>query len=762
LSGGNRGIFTGKPDPDPKYSHLRGLYAYYALTGDQSAFDAGTAIADLFLNDQEFVAPYLQGHIRGPDKLWTERLLAVSLEALFYGHRLTRKVAYLAAAKQLVDTAYRHITGNAAALAQINPGSPAFPPQNCFIHNASQAAEGDVDQPWCSGWMPALLVDPLLAYQDQTGDARVDEIFVRLTRFLRDIGTAYFTDTNANEDDTFLHPSVPSAPPDAEDQRILVPLYGAGIGIDGKRSNFGEFDDYEHCPDATAITAAGLRALKRTDGFDQNPIGPFASEGASFLALHEELAACAAWTFGNDTRPHRNPATWTGPDVADELTKGLADPAGFITDNNIGNVSHNVSPQRKISWWFNESLEQFALLADAGIAVPALHPGSIQPNDANYPTPTRPAGGSSPVAETPAPLATTTPATAPPTPALPTPTPTPAIAEGGAAGSGSGEVVYVGPDGHLYRIAARASAVPEDLSRTLDGVGTAAASGGAGSAPADRTVSLSGDGRWLLIVTDRFDPDCAGWPCLVVLPADLSSDAAVHIGGSVVHPSNPAAIADGGDLIVYSDVGGPHQSDLWATARRGDGWSTPVLLTGNSPYAYQSHAAPSISPDGKRVVFECGNHPYAVEDTALCEVGTDGTGFRVVLKPADGPAGAETTGALRHPSYAPDGSIVFDADWDGLAIWRLAAGATAAERVGPSFDGDSTPCVLADGRIASLWQDRPGNGASLHELKVMTADGTSYVMLVTGQDIGDIGCGGRDGWRRVHRFRWSCRPGSRL
>jgi hypothetical protein len=41
--------------------------------------------------------------------------------------------------------------------------------------------------------MSELLVDALLQYQEQTGDARVDEIFVRLGRFLRDVGTSYFT-----------------------------------------------------------------------------------------------------------------------------------------------------------------------------------------------------------------------------------------------------------------------------------------------------------------------------------------------------------------------------------------------------------------------------------------------------------------------------------------------------------------------------------------------------------------------------------------
>lgn len=379
LSGERQGLFAGKAEPDPKYSHARGLYAYYALTGDETARAAGDAIAARFLADQDFVGPYRAGHI---GNFWTERLLAVSLEALHYGHRLTGHAAYLAAARELVATAHRHITGDATVLGRLNPDGGGFPPQNCFIHNASQAGEGDADQPWCSGWMPALLVDPLLAYQAQTGDDRVEEILVRLTRYLRDVGSAYFTNTDTNADDTFLHPAVPSAAPDDEDQRLLVPLYGAGLGANGRRVNAGEFDDYEHCLDATAITAAGLRALKRQGSYDRHPIAPFASEGASFLALHQEFAFCAAWTFANDTRPHRDPATWTGPDAAAELATGLANPAKFIADSNIGNISHNVSPSRKISWWFNEALEQFALLRDARVAIPILHAGTIQPGRA--------------------------------------------------------------------------------------------------------------------------------------------------------------------------------------------------------------------------------------------------------------------------------------------------------------------------------------------------------------------------------------------
>lgn len=371
-SGANLGIFSGKPDPDTKYSHLRGLYAYYALTGDEDARAAGVAIADMWLNDPDFVAPYRQGHVRGSDKLWTERLLGTSLEGLYYGFRLTGDVKYLNAFKEMLTTAYKHITGDAAALAVINPGM-SFPPQNCFIHSAEQQAEGNSDEPWCSIWMSELGIDVLLQYQEQTNDTRVDEIFVRLARFLRDTGSAYFTkDLLA---DQFLKPSVCDNPADGESRRMLVPLYGSGINASGTRMPYGDYTDYEHCTDATGLTAVALRALKRQGTYDVNPIGPFKSEGESFLAMHHEFSSCAARTFDYYRRTKRNPANWT----ASELQSGMANPTGFITSNKIGYPQNHISPLRKIGWWFNMSMLQFGVLSDAKIDVTAIKTGQVQP-----------------------------------------------------------------------------------------------------------------------------------------------------------------------------------------------------------------------------------------------------------------------------------------------------------------------------------------------------------------------------------------------
>jgi hypothetical protein len=225
--------------------------------------------------------------------------------------------------------------------------------------------------------MSELVVDSLLAYQDQTNDPRVDEIFVRLARFLRDVGSSYL-DRSGRHDDTFLAPATcfdPAAGLTAE--RRLIPLYGSGLYADGTRHNAGEYSDYEHCPDATALTAAAVRALVRQGKFDQGgPIGPFASEGESLLQLHHEFAFCAQTTFKvrNATQYH-DPRVWT----SSKLAAGASDPAAFIAKFGIGFPSFMTSPQRKLSWWFNTSMLQFGLLKDTGIKVPALRPGVVQP-----------------------------------------------------------------------------------------------------------------------------------------------------------------------------------------------------------------------------------------------------------------------------------------------------------------------------------------------------------------------------------------------
>jgi hypothetical protein len=189
---------------------------------------------------------------------------------------------------------------------------------------------------------------------------------------------------------------------------------------------------------------------------------------------------------------------------------------------------------------------------------------------------------------------------------------------------------------------------------------------------------------------------------------------------------------------VYSDSGGPHTRDLFAIIRQGAGWSPPHLLSGASRFAFNEQ--PSLSSDGRLVVFECGERPYGSIGTALCVVRADGSDFQAALTPTDPPAEQPASGLLQEPAFAADGSILFEGDYAVEQIWRLPAGARSPVRVGTRFTNDNSPCGLPDGHIASLWLGRPG-GRGLHEIKVMSADGSDFFMALTGQDVADIGIG---------------------
>jgi hypothetical protein len=295
---------------------------------------------------------------------------------------------------------------------------------------------------------------------------------------------------------------------------------------------------------------------------------------------------------------------------------------------------------------------------------------------------------------------------------------------------GSSVIVYTLPDHTVWRVTACEGATPENISAALDTLA---------EGTEDGPINVSPDGAWLLIETDRFDSACAGWSCLALVAADLSSGDVVRIGDDVLHPEDYFAVAPGGSVVVYSEEGQSHTLDLWAITRTdGGAWSEPTLLTADSPYAWNHQ--PAFHPDGDRIVFDCGNEPYGAENTAICEVRIDSSAFRVIWSPDQAPTGTEPGGALHHADYTPTGGIVFEGDWGGEAIWHLEPDAPEPERVTEAFSNDNSPCVLPDGRIVSLWLNRSG-GEGYHEIKVMAPDGSDDIMILIDQDVFDVGLG---------------------
>ncbi|HET9987272.1 MAG TPA: hypothetical protein VFQ65_02110 [Kofleriaceae bacterium] len=271
----------------------------------------------------------------------------------------------------------------------------------------------------------------------------------------------------------------------------------------------------------------------------------------------------------------------------------------------------------------------------------------------------------------------------------------------------------------LYRITAQAGAAPDDLSAVL-----------AGGAPS--WGDTASDGEWLVYAGDTGCSDYS--ECLMIAHAGAWSSAVeVRPGGQSVHPAGRATIASGGDAIVYA-APGTHALDLFATTRTGAAWSAPIEITTGSNRDYNQ--LPRFSADAAKLTFDCGSDQYSQTGTTICEVGRDGSGFTTLLEPW---LAAGSPNERHHAEIAPDGSVVFEADANGERIWRLALGSQIPALIG-NFNNDNTPCVLPDGRVASIYL----GGSGAHELKVMNADGTSPVMLVTytgGEGLTDIGLG---------------------
>lgn len=290
----------------------------------------------------------------------------------------------------------------------------------------------------------------------------------------------------------------------------------------------------------------------------------------------------------------------------------------------------------------------------------------------------------------------------------------------------------------LWRVQTVPGAVPEHLNARLNAVALFA---GVHYGP----ITVSADGEWYVFSSERFDAGNVGYSGTTIARSDFSVVEAIRYtnqpGGTLttLHHDGIPVIASGGNTVVYVARGPNHLSDLYRIQRQGNGWSAPVLLTGASTNDYNYW--PSLSADGTKVAFNAG--PTSFPATSLCEVGIDGTGFRVVITKDGGPPGMEIGPAVQSPAYAPDGSLVFEAEWGGgERVWRLPSGGGPPVLVQPNYNNDNSPIVLPDGRVVSLQE------GLYHQIKVMDIDGGRGLVMTPEsarifqpvEDIG-IGCG---------------------
>lgn len=274
--------------------------------------------------------------------------------------------------------------------------------------------------------------------------------------------------------------------------------------------------------------------------------------------------------------------------------------------------------------------------------------------------------------------------------------------------------------GDIYELPARSGAQPRDISTALDRLSARAT---------DDWLNVSPNGAWLLTSTERFG--CRGWSCLARVNGSVTKGAALSAPSGLIHPDGFGAISADGRTVVFPQGGGAHTRDLWVTHLRGNRWTNPQAITNASP---QDHnAQPAISADGTHVLFDCSTGEPGTSGSEVCEVGIGGGPVTVLV-----PTGSNNE--AHHAAFAPGGGIVFEADWRGEQIWKLPAGARRPVLLSRVHD-DNSPCVLPDGRIVSLYLDRPGNRNGVHEIRVADRNGAHGGEILTGRDVLDVGIG---------------------
>ena len=300
--------------------------------------------------------------------------------------------------------------------------------------------------------------------------------------------------------------------------------------------------------------------------------------------------------------------------------------------------------------------------------------------------------------------------------------------------STEGFITFVAPDGtsgsgggHVFHTPAGIGGVPTDLTRALNQIN--------GKTGSDASIAASPDGQWIVLHTNRFDTDGDDFDLAVYPINNLGAGKLVTFDDGPAQPLGRSVVANGGNLIVFESADGPHETDLWAAVRSAGSWSK-VLLTADSTHAVNT--SPSLSDDGTNILFTGGDGTAR----AVLQVKTDGTDLETIIDESDAPEGSTPGAAVGPADYGPGGSIVFQAGWTGNQIWRVSPG--AAPHLVSGATNETSPSVLSDGRIVTLWGDRPSNEDHVLELTIRYADGGLLATLLPGVDLpeGGIGCAG--------------------
>ena len=147
---------------------------YYALTGDEAALEASRNMAHMWRDEPLFMVPYREKQAGASGKLWTERLLGTGLEGLVYGFLLTGEAESPGRSQTIIlrdrlPPHHHDRPGRARRHHQEPlPAAELLRPQRGAANSSKARTRG------APGWMVDLMINPLLRYQELTGDAQVN------------------------------------------------------------------------------------------------------------------------------------------------------------------------------------------------------------------------------------------------------------------------------------------------------------------------------------------------------------------------------------------------------------------------------------------------------------------------------------------------------------------------------------------------------------------------------------------------------------
>lgn len=281
-------------------------------------------------------------------------------------------------------------------------------------------------------------------------------------------------------------------------------------------------------------------------------------------------------------------------------------------------------------------------------------------------------------------------------------------------------------DGKALLIEAEGSASAIDITKHLN----------SNANGTDSWINISPNGEWLLLESTRLHSDCADWACLIYGKRDLSEFSVVQTtSDGVIHPAAFSAISSDGKIIV-AQMSIENRFDLFLSRRTGTTWSEPTNITSNLS---RNNRSPAISSSGEEVIFNCG------DNICIANISNDNISPSILIEPSS----IEELTQFGSADFDPlSNDIIFEGEGNSETIWRYNRTNLSSQEISNNFNNDNSPCVLSDGRIASLWLNRPENSDSLHELKVMDStniNSITHFMATQNTNISDIGlgCGGK-------------------